>query len=195
MRYRSKKDPNVTVLCDRNLGTSNEFIITYENGDNKGKAYMVTDKALEKYWEPIVEEDKSGLNLDFDQINTPYPEPTEQKYVPVPDSVKEYEAKKHKSNRNTDIPEFEDICKDYEKFIRRINEASKYVFLLDGTTIERTPGFIRINTMANKMEIFTKYGLIGESRNDKTRPLTYKLTTKEECDNLNNIVNDLMEDK
>ena len=124
----------------------------------------------------------SVLNIDYDKVNEPYPEPKEQKYIPKPDSVVEYEEKKKRgrSRANKDLPSFTDIVNDLGKVATKINETSGYVKFKDGTTLWRKMLALDVYAAEKTWQALTTAGFTSKPNKDKNRPFAFKFTTKED---------------
>lgn len=190
MKYKSKKDPEITAALDFEDEKHHATYLIYLTGSKKGMSFCVTNPTLNRYWEPIKDVPKV---LDFtpeqiEQINTPYKPDVTPHYIPKPKSVIEYEETKHKSRRNTELPTFEQISEMFGFILVRINEKSNYVMFKDKTALHRKSNFIRLNTTESIWEELTMKGLQSEPNNDKDRPFTFIIKTKKEFDDMSEVL-------
>ena len=128
--YQSKRNPEIKAKLESKDEKFKTVILEYVSGNEAGKTISITESTFKRWWkkvedeivsEPIIEKKASDiLNLDYDKINEPYPEPTKQKYVPIPDSVIEYEEKK-KVRYNADLPTQDDMIEQFGKKLSKIN--------------------------------------------------------------------------
>ena len=190
MKYQSKKDPEITAALDFEDEKHHTTYLIYLTGPKKGMSFCVTNPTLNRYWEPIKDVPKV---LDFtpeqiEQINTPYKPDVTPHYIPKPQSVIEYEENKHKSRRNTELPTFEQISEMFGFILVRINERSNYVIFTDKTALHRKSNFIRLNTTESIWEELTTKGLKSEPNDDKDRPFTFIIKTKQEFDDMSEVL-------
>lgn len=191
MRYQSKRDLDVIAELDC-INEDGSASMVYLTGPKADTAFEVSESTFKRWWTKMEDEKtlnetqnnnpSSVLNIDYDKVNEPYPEPKEQKYIPKPDSVVEYEEKKKRgrSRANKDLPSFTDIVNDLGKFAKKINETSGYLRFKDGTTLWRKITKIDIYAAEKTWEALTKVGLTSKPNNDKARPFGFEVKTNEE---------------
>ena len=98
MRDQSKRDPDVTAELDC-INEDGSASMVYLTGPKADTAFEVSESTFKRWWTKMEDEKtlnetqnnnpSSVLNIDYDKVNEPYPEPKEQKYIPKPDSVVE----------------------------------------------------------------------------------------------------------
>lgn len=188
MQYKSKKTGELAHFDskDEKYGTTT---LVYDSGDKKGTAFQVTSSTLKRWWKKIDdndsdeqestdEEPKSVSDIDVDRINEPYPEPKEQKYIPKPEAVKEFEARKKRvrGKYNDTLPDYETATKQIGKVLKKINKG--YAVFKNGSSLHRLNPAIIIYAEEQYREILEGLGLeVGDNSQDGARP--YKFAIKD----------------
>lgn len=187
MTYVSKKDENVTAT----IGLEREdgkLEMVYLSGENAGKSFTVSESTLKRWWkkvetspEPEKSEDVMDiLNIDEEKVNEPYPEPVEQKYIPKPKAVIEYEERKGK-RYNTELPQYDDIPEILDNHgiaIKRFNAG--YISLLDNSKIKRLTSCIGFLCSEKYWEKLVEKGFMSIPCIEKGTPFRVDIKTKEE---------------
>ena len=189
MKYQSKRDPEVIAELD-SINEDGSASMVYLTGPKTDTAFEVSESTFKRWWTKMEDNEKTlnetnvqdVLNIDYEQVNTPYPEPKEQKYISKPDSVVEYEEKKKRSRSrvNEDIPSFTKIVDDLGKFAKKINETSGYLRFKDGTTLWRKITKIDIYAAEKTWEALTALSFTSKPNNDKARPFAFEIKTMED---------------
>ena len=186
MIYKSKKDPTITASLDFEDDKYKTVTMIYLTGPNKGKSFNITKSTLRLWWEenPLDEEECQSIldKLDMEKINTPYPEPEFQAYIPIPDSVLKYEGKRRKQAK--EICEFEKP-KDYEEFadllvennIKIKNVNSGYISLPDNSKLKNQAGGIALLASQNIGEMFIEKGYTCKPCCEKGTPFRFDFKT------------------
>lgn len=182
MKYQSKKDPNVYATVDSYDEKYKTTILVYETGEKAGKSVNVSASTLKRWWRKV--EDENVLNIDFEQVNEPYPEPKEQKYIPKPQAVIEYEEKKLKKRYNGELPSFEQIVDMFGGKLKKVNETSSYIKFNDESTMWRKSTCIDIYASETTWVKLTEAGFQSKPNKDKVRPYAIKILSKEEFDRM-----------
>lgn len=180
MIYRSKKDPEVTASFDFEDTKCATTRLIYLSGDKKGKSFVVSNSTLKRWWEKV--EDKKTdnlLDINMEEVNKPYKPDVTPHYIPKPQSVIEYEAKKNRKYNNN-LPELETIAEELGEYLIRVND--KYIKFEGGTTLWRKSGGIDIYATETIWEALTKLGFQSKPNKDKDRPFAFHITTQEEYD-------------
>ena len=179
MKFQNRKDPTKIAEVVKEEPKYNTLILRIVQGESAGKDISITNSTLKRYWKKIEDdEDKSlagEMNVDMEKINTPYPEPTEKKYIPKPKSVVEYEAKQAK-RYNSALPEFEDIVDVFGEILKKSNLNSKYVMFNDGSTLWRKSGWIDMYVTEQVWTKLTELGFESKANKDKDRPYAFRIT-------------------
>lgn len=199
MIYQSKKNPDVTAKI---VKKPNEMtvILEYLTGDETGKNVTITTSTLQRYWrktdaeEPTEEStEKSAaeiLNVDMDEVNKPYAPEVTPHYIPKPESVKEYEAKKKR--KQVDVPDFDTIVDDLGSVSVKVNTG--YVKLKDKfTTVWRKPGGVFVYTVEELWKALTDAGLTSKPNKDKQRPYGFEITNMDDYNTLKEVIIKSME--
>lgn len=211
MMYQSKKHPELIASLDFKDEKYKTVMLIYLTGPDKGKSVSITEATFKRWWKKYEGEVDTGvppmeetsevetqsvapaknspldcLNIDYDKVNEPYPEPENQKYIKKPESVVQYEARKKRSY-NSDLPEFDAMLEVLMPVVKKVNKG--YVKLEDKTTIWRKPTVI--NIYANEVT-WAKLTIAGfKSRPnvagknqvlDKDRPYAFDIHNKEDFD-------------
>lgn len=186
MIYKSKKDETLTAKVVSTDEKCNTCILEYLSGDKVGKTIALTNSTLKRWWKKVDEPKTVDeiLGIDNDVVNTKYPEPKVQKYIPKPKSVIEYEEKKKRTK--CDLPDYESLKEIFANVAKKLN--SSYIILKDETSIFRLTSFIRINAPEKYMEEFSELGLTGSPNKDNKRPLTYVIKSLEDFENVKEIL-------
>jgi len=186
MQYKSKKTGELAHFDskDEKYGTTT---LVYDSGDKKGTAFQVTGSTLKRWWKKVDdsneqestdEEPKSVSDIDADRINEPYPEPKEQKYIPKPEAVKEFEARKKRvrGKYNDTLPDYETATNQLGKVLKKINKG--YAVFKNGSSLHRLNPAIVIFAEDQYREILEGLGLeAGDNSQDGARP--YKFIIKD----------------
>lgn len=190
MKYRSKKDPDVIAAFDFENEKCHTTTLIYLTGPKPGYSFTITNSTLSKYWE-LVEDVPKPLDFtkeEMEQINQPYKPDVTPHYIPKPQSVIEYEEKKHKSRRNNELPTFEEIIDIFGVVLKKINEKSNYVLFKDGSAMHRQATAIKFNTVENIWTQLAEKGLESKANPDKDRPFAFVIKTKEEFDTVAEVI-------
>lgn len=180
--YQSKKDEDVTAKIESREEKYGTVLLEYVSGPNAGKTVSITLSTLKRWWKLVDTKEEVGNfedTIDYSQVNTKYPEPKVQKYIPKPQSVIEYEAKKNKKF-NANLPTFDEIIEDIGSICIKINNNSSYVKLKDKSTIWRKQGAIDIYAAEDLWGKLTDAGLSSKPNKDKDRPFAFKITSSAE---------------
>ena len=188
MKYRDKRDDTIIARVESENEKYGTYTLVYETGPNEGKAFDITGATLKRWWTKINDEsaEKSEaeiLNLDVDKINEPYPEPKKKKYIPKPDSVVVYEAKKRGRKYNDQLPDFANIVEVLGSICSKVNENSSYVKFNDNkSTLWRKSTLINVYAANDFAEKLINVGFESFVNKDKERPFGFKIETKEDFD-------------
>lgn len=198
MQYKSKKTSELAHFDskDEKYGTTT---LVYDSGDKKGTAFQVTSSTLKRWWKKVDDsneqestdgEPKSVSDIDADRINEPYPEPKEQKYIPKPKAVKEFEARKKRvrGKYNDTLPDYETATNQVAKVLKKINKG--YAVFKNGSSLHRLNPAIVIFAEEQYREILEGLGLeAGDNSQDGARP--YKFVIKD-ADTWNSFVEQVL---
>ena len=191
MKYRSKKDPEVIAAFDFEDEKHKSTYLIYLTGPKSGMSFCVTNSTLNRYWEEVKDEVPKVLDFSPDeiqQINTPYKPDVTPHYIPKPQSVIEYEEKQHRSRGNSDLPSFEALVEMFGFMLLKVNEKSGYMIFKDKTALHRKAKTIKLNTVENVWEELTHKGFQSSPNNDKDRPFTFVIKTKEEFETMSEVL-------
>jgi len=187
MVYQSKKNPEVTASLDFENEKFRTVTLIYLTGKDKGKSFTITTSTLKRWWKVSNEELKPSVlnNLDYEKINEPYPEPKEQRYIPVPKSVLEYEAaRSRKKSCNFDKPndyeEFGDLLGEHNVKIKKVN--SGYISLIDNSKLKLLTDCIGVLASDNLGEQLSKRGLKCKACIEKGTPFRFDIKSQEDFD-------------
>lgn len=156
----------------------------YDTGEKSGTTFTISNSTLKRWWRKI--DDDNPLDIDMDKVNEPYPEPKEQKYVPVPEAVKEYEEVKRmrRMGKNKDV----DTPKDLENIaitlgeksipIKRLNKG--YISLIDNTKIKVFNSGIGILASNTVGEALSKIGMTSRTCIEPGTPFRFDISTNED---------------
>lgn len=186
MKYQSKKDPTITAAFDFQDEKTKVNHMIYLTGEKAGYSFEVSSSTLKRWWTKV---EITKEELDAEIINTPYHPDVTPHYIPVPDSVKEYEASKKRNRVNADIPDFETMSEEFASFSKKINEKSQYIAIKDSdTTIWRKAQ--RIDIYADQMmwERFVAQGLQSTENKDKKRPFHIKIETEKDYERMRDAI-------
>lgn len=198
MKYQSKKDPSIIAAFDFEHEKFKTTRLIYLTGPKEGQSFEISNSTLKRWWkkleneeveqnevqtEEVVEAQPNPLNIDFEQVNTPYPEPKEKKYIPKPQAVIEYEEKKHKRVKaDFDYP------KDYETLadlfvennikMKKVNRG--YISLPDSSKIKLLSVGIGILASTELAEKFTARGFQAKPCIEKGTPFRFDVKNAEE---------------
>lgn len=191
MKYISKKDPTVTAALDYVNEEYNTVRLIYLTGDKAGKSFDVTQSTLKRWWK----KDKTVSEEEVKQeiINTPYPEPKEQKYIPKPQSVIEYEESKKRVKCTFELPasyeDFADLLATNHIEIARVNTG--YIALKDSTKLKLLRSGIGILATTELAELLAKKGMTSKPCIEKGTPFRFDAKSQEDFDNLINALKEL----
>lgn len=193
MQYKSKKTGELAHFesKDEKYGTTT---LVYDSGDKKGNSFQVTGSTLKRWWKkvdtdneseesanlvaPDTDVPKSVADIDVDRVNEPYPEPKEKKYIPKPEAVKEFEARKKRvrGKYNDTLPDYEEATNQIAKALKKINKG--YAIFKNGSSLHRLNPAIVIYAEEQYKEILEGLGLeAGDNSKDEVRP--YKFVIKD----------------
>ena len=177
--YTSKKHPNVTAKIVKEPNTAT-VILEYLTGDEVGKTVTVSTSTLKRWWS----KEKSAneiLGVDNDELNQPYPEPKEKKYIPKPQSVIEYEEKK-RNKFNKDLPKYEELIDILDSiYYKRYDKDSHFLFR-DNSSVWRKSSCIDSYVTEELWIKLTEAGFTSKPNKDSKRPYAIHITTSEEWD-------------
>ena len=177
MKYESKKDPQITAALDFENEKFKTVRMIYLTGKDAGKSFDITTSTLKRWWKPVK---ATEAEIEQEIINTPYPEPEHQEYIPKPQSVIEYEeAKRTRTNKN--LPEWEDMRETLAEYCTKINDNSKYLKLFDKvSTVWRKSQAIDMYTTEELFVKFAENGFQSKPNKDKQRPVHIQIKTMDE---------------
>ena len=177
--YTNKKHPEVTAKIVKQPNEST-VILEYLTGDEVGKTVTVTTGTLKRWWSKSTEKSANEiLGVDADELNEPYPEPKEKKYIPKPQAVVEYEEKK-KSRFNNDLPKYEDLEGLLDDiYFKKYDKDSHFMFK-DKSTLWRKSSCIDLYVTEELWTKFTEAGFTSKPNKDKDRPFAIKVVTNDE---------------
>lgn len=185
MKYQSKKDPTVTAAFDFEDEKCKTTRLIYLTGDKAGNSFVVANSTLKRYWTPITD---NPLNIDVEQVNKPYKPDVTPRYIPKPESVIEYEARKSKKF-NADLPIFDVMADKFASNLSKINENSSYVKFKDGTTMWRKSACIDIYATESTWVKLTEGGFTSTPNKDTVRPFHIKISNADEFEKVVTILN------
>lgn len=120
--------------------------------------------------------------IDMDVVNKPYHPDVTPHYIPVPDSVVEYEniTHKRKFKYNEDLPDYETLADTFNEYLKKRNAS--YIKFKDGrgSTIFRKGMYIDIYATEELLEPLTRVGLTSSANKDKDRPFHFRISTMED---------------
>lgn len=203
MTYKNKKDSTVTAVLDFEDEKYKTVTLIYLTGKDKGKSFSINRSTLKMWWEEInssdvkIDKPKSVLDkLDYEQINTPYPKPKEQKYIPVPQSVIEYEnrnkvsrAKNTDFNAPSDYEEFADLLAKHNIRIKRVNTG--YISLWDNSKLKLQNGRIALLASTDIGSELSSKGFKCEKCIEKGTPFRYNICTNEDFETMLGVISDV----
>lgn len=184
MNYVSKKDPSVIAKVVEQNEKYKTVILEYLTGENAGKTISITTSTLHRWWE---EDNSQPVKIDYEVVNTPYPEPKTQRYIPKPQSVIEYEEKKA-GKKNTDLPTFEKMVEDMGAYSCKVNERSSYLKLNDKSTVWRKSSKIDVYASEELWIKLTNLGFTSSANKDKDRPFAFTIKSADEYSKLLEVV-------
>lgn len=195
MKYQSKKDPTIFAAFDFANEKFNTTRLIYLTGEKKGTSFDVSNSTLKRWWrkvtdevqtEEVVEEDSNPLNIDFEQVNTPYPEPKEKKYITKPQSVIEYEEKKQRRVAQFDYPKdyevFADMMAERNITIKKVNRG--YISLPDSSKIKLLTLGIGILASTELAEKFVAKGFTSSPCIEKGTPFRFDVKNADEYEKM-----------
>lgn len=192
--YKSRKDENVKAKIETTEEKYGTVIMVYVSGPDEGKTFSITKSTLKRWWEPCEDVDtrtEFEKSLDFEKINTTYPEPKVQKRIKTPKAVIEYEAKKRNGKYITDLPTFEQIVEQIQAKAKRINDKTKYLTLWDKSTVWRKAVSINIYATESLWSALTERGLVSKQNKDKDRPFEFYIKTLEDWNKVLEVLSDV----
>lgn len=202
--YVSKKDTDVTAKVVKRPNDTT-VILEYLTGDKAGNTTSITVGTLKRYWkssdkikqEEIIPEKSTEeiLGVDMDEVTKPYPEPKEKKYIPKPESVIEYEAKRTRARKGTDF----DVPTDYEVFadllasrdvaMKKVNKG--YIAMPDSSKIKLLNCGVGILASEYVAEQFVKAGFTSRPCIEKGTPFRFDFTNEEDYNKMLDILSEL----
>ena len=187
--YISKKNPDVTAKI---LKKPNDVtvILEYLTGDKKGSTTSISTGILKRYWKRDGERTVEDiLNVDMDEINKPYPEPKEKKYIPKPEAVVEYEERKKRSNKillDFELPAnyevFADILAERHVGIKRVN--SGYISMPDSSKLKLLSNGIGVLASTELAEQLVTFEMTSKPCIEKGTPFRFDVCTQKQFDDL-----------
>lgn len=193
--YQSKKNPEVIAKLLSEDDKCKTAMLEYIEGPDAGKTVTVTMPTLKRWWKCVgadaeVEEEaeQPAVNIDYEQVNTPYPEPKEKKYIPKPQSVVEYEAKQRK-RYNSDLPGFDKVVAELGAVATKVNEQSLYIKFADKSTLWRKSCYIDIYAAEELWTKLTEAGLTSTANKDKDRPFHFRIETVDDYNKVVEVLN------
>ena len=198
MVYQSKKDEEIKAQLDFENEKFKTVNMIYLTGPNKGKAFTITQSTLKRWWRKF--EDNESIrktildSIDYEQVNTPYPEPKEQRYIPVPQSVIEYEEsrsrrKKCDFEKPKDYEEFGDLLGSKNVVIKKVN--SGYISLPDNSKLKLLSEGIGVLASEELGEKLVNRGLTCKACIEKGTPFRFDIKTQENFDILIEVLSDV----
>lgn len=184
--YQSKKDETVKAKLlsqDEKYGTS---LLEYTEGKDAGKTVSITNSTLKRWWKKVEEDKKveGALKIDYEKVNTKYPEPVEQKYIPKPQSVIEYEEKRRKKYNN-ELPTQDEMVEHFSSLLSKINKT--YIVFGKGFGVgcwlERKSGYTNLYATESVWMCLTEnFGFEGRKNGMKNTklPVVFKIETLEQ---------------
>lgn len=187
MKYVSKKDPNIVAAFDFEDTKCATTRLIYLTGEKAGKSFVVSNSTLKRYWkqvetEEVVEPQPNPLNIDFEQVSKPYKPDVKPRYIPKPQSVIEYEERKHiRSRASFDFPhdyeEFADLLSKTNVVIKKVNTG--YISLHDNSKIKLQKN-IAILASQELGEKFVAKGFQSKPCIEKGTPFRLDICNEEE---------------
>lgn len=192
MIYQSKKDPNVKVKILNKEEKYGTVLMEYISGEKKGTTTSITLATLHRWW-TVVTDIMTRLNIDEEQVNTPYRPNVTPHYIEPPKAILEKEKAKKKvepkvSKYNENLPCFAEVCRTFESITESVSDKSHYIRLKDDTTIWRKLSCIDIYTVENLWIRLTEEGLTSKPNKDKNRPFAFHLLAKEEWEKVKGVI-------
>ena len=201
MIYKSKKDKNILAKVVEQDEERKTVILEYITGEQSGKTFNITTSTLKRWWSKVNESEIESIdisvetpkeipsvlkNLDYEKINTPYPEPKEQKYIPKPKSVIEYEEKKKKVKCEIKLPDnYEDFATELSDKNIKIQRVNKGYLALEDTTklklLSTGIGVLATDKLGNELSL---NGLQCRECIEKGTPFRFDIKTQEQYDKL-----------
>lgn len=195
MKYQSKKDPTITAAFDFENEKFKTTRLIYLTGPKEGQSFEISNSTLKRWWkklesepetvqpEEVVEAQPNPLNIDFEQVNTPYPEPKEKKYIPKPQSVIEYEERKHLRSRASfeypkDYEALADVFAEYNIKMKKVNRG--YISLPDNSKIKILAVGVGILASDELAEKFVANGFQAKPCIEKGTPFRFDVKNAEE---------------
>ena len=184
--YKSKKDENITaevVKCPND----NTIILKYLTGEHKDKTFTITTGTLKRWWKKVEKSALDILGVDMDEVNKPYPEPKEQKYIPKPQSVIEYEENKKRKVKldfelPTDYNTFADALAENGVKIKRVN--SGYIAMEDSSKLKLLTNGIGVLASTELAELLAKCAITSKPCIEKGTPFRFDIKTQLDYDSL-----------
>ncbi|MBR4377283.1 MAG: hypothetical protein IKP50_00125 [Bacilli bacterium] len=198
MKYQSKKDPTITAAFDFENEKFKTTRLIYLTGSKEGQSFEISNSTLKRWWkkleseeveqnevqkEEVVETVENPLNIDFEKLAEPYHPEVTPHYIPKPQSVIEYEEKKHKRVKaDFDYP------KDYETLanlfaernikMKKVNRG--YISLPDNSKIKILVVGIGILASDELAEKFVAKGFQAKPCIEKGTPFRFDVKNAEE---------------
>lgn len=184
MKYQSKKNPEVTAALDFENEEYNTVRMIYLSGDKAGQSFDVTKSTLKRWWKKMPEVSEEQIEQEI--IDTPYPEPKEQKYIPKPEAVVEYEESKRRAKCEFEMPaSYEDFANELAANhieIARVNTG--YISLKDSTKLKLLRTGIGILASTELAELLAGKGMKSKPCIEKGTPFRFDAKTQDDYDNL-----------
>ena len=181
--YQSKKDETVKAIIEKEDDKTKTVILKYVSGPDIDKTVAITTSTLKRWWKAIdtasdVSASKFEDSINYEQVNTKYPEPKEKKYIPKPQSVIDYEEKK-KSRYNNLLPTQDDMVARFSSILSKINKT--YIVFKNGCWLERKSGYINLYSTTEVWELLVEKGFEARKNGMKNTklPVVFKIESNE----------------
>jgi hypothetical protein len=180
MKYQSKRHPDIYAALDVVNEEYNTCRMIYLTGENAGKAFDVTLSTLKRWWKKV--EGVTEEQVEAEIIETPYPEPEHQEYIPKPQSVIEYEESKRVHNNIETMPqsydEFADLLAEHNVQIKKVN--SGYISMNDKTKLKLLKTGVGVLASTELAEELSMNGFKSKPCIEKGTP--FRFDFKEQAD-------------
>ena len=118
IQFVSKKDDSIIVSLVHTSYRYKTVCLIYETGEKKGETFNITTSTLKRWWTKIEDNSTPLDDVDFNEVDKPYPEPEKQHFVDIPKSVQIYETITAAEKKTLDfyVPE------NYEELVTFLSE-------------------------------------------------------------------------